>query len=77
LIIHTNLHTFLHDIYRHVVFLIRLPYHVIFHHQEYGHTVRGFILCDEPCGYCYDGGYACMNCHRCYDNSKWIRLFVI
>ena len=58
------LHHKLHEFYGWLGFIIRLPFHYIFHNQEYGHNLR-FILCD--CNYCYDGGYYCMNCKRCYD----------
>ncbi len=73
MIIHTNLHYNFHDFYRHLQFWIRLPYHLIFHKQEYGFN-RHFILCDEPCSYCFDAGYADMNCKRCYENGNWIRI---
>lgn len=62
----SNLHYILHDIVRYLGFYFRLPYHLILHDQDYGFN-RGFILCVEPCGYCFDAGYAPMNCRRCYD----------
>jgi len=74
MIIHTNLHYNLHEFYARLIFWIQLPYHLICHKQPYGFVLTGFILCDEPCGYCFDLGYnPSMNCRRCYDNGKWIR----
>lgn len=65
------LHHKLHEFYGWLGFIIRLPYHYIFHNQEYGHNLH-FILCD--CNYCYDGGYYCMNCRRCYDFVTQVTL---
>lgn len=58
-------HLLLHSIYNRLIFLIQLPYHLIFHKQMYGFN-RGFVLCEEPCGYCYDAYYHQMGCEQCY-----------
>ena len=55
-----------------VKFLIRLPYHVIFHGFDdnaggyRGYTIKGFIICD--CGFVEDLGYSYgMHCEGCYN----------
>lgn len=62
-----RLHFILHDWYGYISFLSHLPFH-FWHKQEVCSIVlRGFILCSEPCGYCYDRGYYCMKCKRCWE----------
>ena len=69
------LHFHWHNFYPFVLFLITLPYHVIFHKQEYGHTIKGFILCDDPCGFCYDKGLRYgMHCEDCYNYIRQATL---
>lgn len=60
-----NLHARFHDLYGYLGFLIRLPLH-LHHEHPYGLLLGGFILCEEPCGYCYDRGLAMPACEKCY-----------
>lgn len=67
--VHDRLHFILHDWYGYLSFLLHLPLH-FWHKQEVGSIVLGgFILCSEPCGYCYDRGYYGMKCLRCWESE--------
>jgi len=55
-----------------IKFLLRLPYHILFHsfdemYDGYrGYTVKGFIICN--CGFVEDlGVYYGMHCEPCYN----------
>lgn len=57
-------------------FLIRLPFHVIFHSFDEmaegyrGYTIYGFIICD--CGFVEDLGMSyAMHCKECYNRAHW------
>lgn len=69
------LHFKYHSIKLWFEFYLTLPYHVIFHKQEYGFR-HGFILCEEPCGHCIDMGISYgMHCEGCYNRlMKNMRL---
>ena len=71
-----NIHVIIHRRIRQIGFLLRLPKHLIFHNQEYGWNWE-FILCDEPCGYCFDGFYDSLDCQKCYPNDKFINPMTI
>ena len=52
-----KLHYQLHDLYGYLGFLISIPFH--FNHDKVCNifTLRGAMVCEDPCGYCYDRGY--------------------
>lgn len=63
-----NFHAIIHRRIRQIRFLIGLPKHLIFHEQEFGWNWE-FVLCKEPCAYCFDGFYASLDCKKCYPNE--------
>jgi len=60
------LHFKWYNFYNWLSFIVQLPYHLIFHEQEYGWTAKGYIICS--CDYVVDTGVTYgMHCDKCWN----------
>jgi len=74
-----RLHQEVHRRVRQLGYLIRAPYHLIFHRSNaiddlwMSHMYnREFMLCN--CGYCFDGYYDSLDCAKCHpDDAERIK----